>query len=304
MARRPFDPSSHGLEKLEYRRGDILDRSSTDALVADADVVVHLAFLIFGSKSRTRQINLDGSRNVFESALQANVRRLVYTSSVAAYGFHQDNPQPLTEDVEVRGHETHYYSHQKAEVERLLVNLTTTMGQSTDVYVTRPCTVGGPTALMPIQRMPFARLGHDLPAPARAALRPFRSLRPVLPDPGVVFQLVHEDDVASALVSAVLGKGRPGAYNLAAEGELHVADLARALGWYSVPVPKGVVGAAAALARLPLMPAQSAWLNALRVPVVMDCTKAQTELGWRPKFDAFETLEQTVASARAQGLLA
>ena len=46
--------------------------------------------------------------------------RLVYTSSVAAYGFHRDNPQPLTEDVPARGSDSHYYSAQKAEVEALL----------------------------------------------------------------------------------------------------------------------------------------------------------------------------------------
>ena len=40
-------------------------------------------------------------------------------------------------------------------------------------------------------------------------------LKPVLPDPGVPFQLVHHDDVASAMRAAVLGRGAPGVYNLA-----------------------------------------------------------------------------------------
>ncbi len=87
------------------------------ALVADADVVVHLAFIILGGREETRKINLEGSRNVFEAAVGAGVERLVYTSSVAAYGFHEDNPQPLTEDVEPRGSEGFYYSAQKAELE-------------------------------------------------------------------------------------------------------------------------------------------------------------------------------------------
>ena len=65
-------------------------------------------------------MNLDGSRNVFEATASAGVKRLVYASSVAAYGFHRDNPQPLTEDVPARGTAAHYYSAQKAEVEELL----------------------------------------------------------------------------------------------------------------------------------------------------------------------------------------
>ena len=121
MARRPFDPAELGLKKTEYRRGDVLDRDAVDALVAEADVLVHLAFIIFGGREETRSINLEGSRNVFAAAAAApNLKRLVYTSSVAAYGFHADNPQPLTEDVRPRGSEGFYYSAQKAELERVL----------------------------------------------------------------------------------------------------------------------------------------------------------------------------------------
>jgi UDP-glucose 4-epimerase len=46
MARSPFDPAGQGWTKTEYLQGDILDRSAVDVLVKDADVVVHLAFLI------------------------------------------------------------------------------------------------------------------------------------------------------------------------------------------------------------------------------------------------------------------
>ena len=65
MARRPFDPAAQGLRKTEYRQGDVLDRAAVDALVAEADVVVHLAFIIMGGREETRQVNLEGSRNVF-----------------------------------------------------------------------------------------------------------------------------------------------------------------------------------------------------------------------------------------------
>ena len=82
MARRPFDLGAQGWEKTEYRRGDILDRDAVEALVADADVVVHLAFVIVAGRGESREINLTGSRNVFEAAAAAGVRRLVYTLSL------------------------------------------------------------------------------------------------------------------------------------------------------------------------------------------------------------------------------
>src|SRR6059058_3847565 len=104
MARRPFNPADRGWSKTEYRQGDILDREAVDALVADADVVIHLAFIIMGSREESARINLAGTRNVFAATVAADrPRRLVYTSSVAAYGYHADNPVPITEDVPPRG---------------------------------------------------------------------------------------------------------------------------------------------------------------------------------------------------------
>ncbi len=89
--------------KATYQRGDILDRGHLAELFDGADVAVHLAFAIFGDREETRRINLEGSRNVFEAAVEAGVRRLVYASSVAAYGFHPENPQPLTEEAPALG---------------------------------------------------------------------------------------------------------------------------------------------------------------------------------------------------------
>jgi UDP-glucose 4-epimerase len=98
MARRPFNPAAHGWTRTEYLQGDILDRDAVDALVAEADVVIHLAFIIMGSREESARVNLAGTRNVFEATVAADrPRRLVYTSSVAAYGYHSDNPMPITE---------------------------------------------------------------------------------------------------------------------------------------------------------------------------------------------------------------
>jgi UDP-glucose 4-epimerase len=292
MARRPFDPSAEGWSKVEYRRGDILDRESVEALVEGADVVAHLAFVIVAGSAASREINLNGSRNVFEAAA-AGAKRLVYTSSVAAYGFHADSPALLTEEVPVRGTDRHPYSAHKAEVEELLRD--SLAGSSTDAYVFRPCIVAGPRAPALVETVPLLAIERRLPGP----LRRLPGLRPILPDPGVPFQLVHHDDVAAALVAAVTGAGEPGPYNLAGPGELTVADLAAELGWHSLPVPRLAVGATAeVLARLPLLPDEAAWIEAVRRPVLMSASRAREKLGWKPRYDARETLHQTIAAAR------
>jgi len=298
MARRPFDPAAHGWRRTEYRQGDILDRAAVDALVEGADVVVHLAFIIITGQGESRQINLEGSRNVFEATAAAKVPRLVYTSSVAAYGFADDAPALLTEDTPARGLERHPYSAQKAEVERELAEALA--GSPTEAYVFRPCIVGGPDATLLIDTIPLIDLGRRLPGAVRALFDQVPVLKPVLPDPGVPFQLVHHDDVAAALCTAVRGRGAAGVYNLAGDGEITLGDLAHELGWYSVPLPDIAVDATAeVVARLPFMPDTAAWIEALRRPVLMDTTRARRALKWTPQYDARETLRQMVVAHRA-----
>jgi nucleoside-diphosphate-sugar epimerase len=303
MARSAFDPAAAGWRKATYQRGDILDRGHLAELFDGADVAVHLAFAIFGDREETRRINLEGSRNVFEAAARAGVGRLVYASSVAAYGFHPDNPQPLTEETAAIGSRSFYYSAQKAELEEALDEILA--GSELDAYVFRPCIVAGPRATMLIeQTVGAARLGDPAPRLRRHVLERIPLLRPILPDAGVPLQLVHHDDVAAALASAVEGKGEPGAYNLAGDGEIAIADIAKALGWRSVRVPRPALGVGTSVAgRLSFISPQLEWATALTTPVIMDTAKARRELGWKPRFDAAETLLQTAVSARETGLL-
>jgi len=302
MARRPFNPSEFGLERTEYRQGDILDEDSVRSLVDGVDVLVHLAFIILGGREETQRINLAGTRKVFEAATSAGLKRFIYTSSVAAYGFHEANPQPLTEEVAPKGTDEFYYSAQKAELERELHRMVD--GSDVDAYVFRPCIVAGGDALTLITAMlEQVQLGGRVPQ-ITSFLKSVPLVKPVLPDPGTPFQLVHHDDVAQALVAAVTGRGEPGIYNLAGDGTISFGDLASAIGWYSVPVPGRAVELTAELiARIPSAPTQLQWINAARVPVIMDTQKARDKLGWQPAYDTRETLMDTVAGARHEGLV-
>ncbi|MGK8488360.1 NAD-dependent epimerase/dehydratase family protein [Nocardia asiatica] len=285
MARRPFDPTAHGWTKTEYRRGDILDRSAVQALVSDADVVIHLAFVIMGSREESARVNLTGTRNVFEAAVAAErVRRLVYTSSVAAYGYHPENPSPITEDVPPQGSPEHYYSEQKAACEAALTEIAAE--SDLEVFVLRPCIVAGPKAPA-LHDLPWEKL----PRPLRALARSNPLFKPLIPDPGHPLQLVHHDDVAAAIALAATADAPPGAYNIAGDGALTLSDVATALGGRPVRVPAVAASAAsAAIARLPFVPATLEWLHIMRTPVVMDTSRAKRELGWKPAHTAADTL--------------
>ena len=298
MARRPFDPGARGWRKFQYRQGDVTDTASIRDLVSGADVVVHLAFAIVGASDATRELNMSGSRRVFEESARAGAERICYASSVAAYGFHDDNPDWLTEDVPARGSREHPYSQQKAEVERILGEVLR-KHRGITAYAFRPCIVAGPRARALLREIPYYRLGEAVPRAVARLIASLPVLKPVIPNPGTPFQLVHAEDVARAFVAGVRGLGEPGPYNLAGAGTLTMADLADPLGWYSVPIPKMAVEAAADIAtRLPLIPDSVAWLHSVRKPVLMKTNRARRHLNWRPRHSARRTLEATVAAHR------
>jgi UDP-glucose 4-epimerase len=299
MARRPFDPAERGWRKTDYRQGDVQDASSVRDVVEGADVVVHLAFSILGEGDATRAINVDGSRTVFEAAADTGAERLCYASSVAAYGFHEDNPDWIREDVPARGTREHFYSQQKAEVEQVLRGVLD-VRPGTAPYVFRPCIVAGPNAQMPLEGMlPYIRLSERMPSAVTGLLSAMPILKPVVPDPGVRFQLVHEDDVADAFAAAVLGRGEPGPYNLAGNGTITMSDVADALGWYSLRIPDLSVEAAAELVeRMPLLPEWASWIQAVRKPLLVRTDRARKELGWRPKHTTRATMKELVGAYR------
>jgi nucleoside-diphosphate-sugar epimerase len=119
--------------------------------------------------------------------------------------------------------------------------------------------------------------------------------------PALLLQLVHEEDVGRALLQCVVAAGPPGAYNIAADGIVSAADIARELGLLPLPLPAGPAQAAArALAALPFLPPVAEWVEAASHPAIMDTTRAKQELGWVPRFDALETLRDTLSRGQPQ----
>jgi nucleoside-diphosphate-sugar epimerase len=296
IARRPFDPAEHGWTKMAYRQGDVRDAPSLERAFEGADVVVHLAFLITGTASRatTREINVDGTLNAVRAAAAVGARRFVYASSVAAYGFHADNPVGMTEEWPVRPAEHLFYAQEKAELEHLLHD-EIAAHPDLALYLVRPSIVVGPHTLGAKDVLP----GRLAPVGRRLAGLVGRLPVPVpAPVPDVPLQLVHEDDVGRALVQCIVGAGPPGAYNIAGDGVLSARDVARALGVLPLPLPAGVVRTAAravaALPDLPFLPPATGWAEAVSHPSIMDTTKAKRELGWVPRYTGLEALQATV----------
>jgi nucleoside-diphosphate-sugar epimerase len=293
IARRAFDPAERGWTKMEYRQGDVREPDALREAFRDADVVVHLAFLITGNASRqtTREINVDGTLNVFRAAADVGARRFVYASSVAAYGWHPDNPEVIDEHWPVRPAARLFYGQEKAELEALLEH-EAQAHPDLALYMLRPPIVLGPNAVgaKDVLPWPLAPLGRRLLSRPRRLPVPVPLLVPEHP-----LQFIHEEDVGRALQLCVVGAGPPGAYNIAGDGVLTGGDVAKEFGALPIRLPAAPAQAAAkAMARLPFLPPVAEWVEAVSRPSIMDTTRAREQLGWEPRYSGLEALRDTL----------
>jgi UDP-glucose 4-epimerase len=276
--------------KVEWRAADVAT-SPLRPLFQDADAVVHLAWLIQPARDQrlVRAVNVDGSARVFRAAAAAGVQTLVYASSVGAYASGPKDRR-VDESWPTTGIPSSFYSRHKAEVERLLDRFEAEH-ERVRVVRLRPGLIFKREAASGIRRL-FA--GPLLPG---SLLRP--ALIPVVPDiDRLVFQAVHSHDVGEAYRLALVGDVA-GPFNVAADPVLDPGELARILGARRVSVPASILRAGAAASfRLRLQPSEPGWLDmGLNVPV-MDCSRAERELGWRPRHSAADALRDLLAGMR------
>ena len=267
-------------------------RDDLRPLFADADVVIHLAWLIQPSRdgAELERVNVDGSRRVFEAAASAGVRALVHASSVGVYS-EGPKDRPVDESWRRDGVPSSFYSRHKAAAERVLDAVEAAHPQLRVVRL-RPGLIFKREAGPEIRRL-FA--GPLLPA---ALLKPGRL--PVLPLPDrLVLQCVHGEDVGEAYRLAALSGDARGAYNVAADPVLDPAALARTLGARRARIPERPVRLLADLTwRARLQPAPAGWVDmGLAVPV-MDTRRAREELGWRPRHSAQQALLELLEGMR------
>jgi nucleoside-diphosphate-sugar epimerase len=260
-------------------------------LLAGADAVVHLAWLIQPSRNMEalHATNVEGSRRVFEAAGRAGVRALVYASSVGAYS-EGPKDRAVDESWPTDGIPSSFYSRHKAAVERILDSFERE-NPSMRIVRLRPGLIFKREAATEIRRL---FVGPFLPG---ALVRP--SLIPFVPSlPRLRFQAVHSLDVGDAYRRAVVSDVR-GAFNIAADPVLDPQELGRLLDARPLSVPGAVLRAGAwATWKLRLQPSPPGWIDmALGVPI-MDTGRARRELGWQPRTSSGEALLELLGGMR------
>ena len=246
------------------------------------DVVVHLAAIVSPGREVDLEyrVDVEGSRNVLAACAAAGVRRIVVSSSGAAYGYHPDNPSWLVESDPVRGNEEFPYSRHKRLVEEMLQEHRTEHPDLEQV-VLRIGTILGPTIRNQITRLWDGRRllairGSDSP-----------------------FVFIWIDDVA-AVVARAATDGPPGIFNVAGDGALTVGDLAKRLGKPLLVLPAGVVAAALRVGRaLRLTVHGPEQVRFLRYRPVLANTALKQDFGYTPAKTSAEAFEAYLAARGA-----
>ncbi len=298
VVRRPPE-GGEPYEGVRWHALDLGDPGATSALreaVEGADAVVHLAWLFQPSHDTDylERVGVGGSRAVVAAARRAGVRHLVHLSSLGAYSPGPDDRR-VDESWPTGGVSSLAYSRHKVAVERLLDEVERDeadrpAGERMRVARMRPGIVLQGAA-------GSALLRYGLPSWVPSGV--VRHV-PVLPlDRSLVFQAVHTDDVADAIVRA-LEQRAEGAFNLVADPPVTRDLVAGVLGARAVHLPYPVLRAAVAASwQARLQPLDPGWVDLAFAVPLLDASRAHDLLGWRPRVDARAALAEAVAGMGA-----
>ncbi|MDT8989448.1 SDR family oxidoreductase [Curvibacter sp. APW13] len=274
------------LDGVTYAVADIR-AVEVDSIVAThrPDVVVHLASIVTPGKDSNRafeyDVDVNGTRNLLQACVAHGVRRVIVSSSGAAYGYHADNPEWLVETDPVRGNEAFAYSHHKRLVEEMLAEYRA-QHPALEQVVFRIGTILGPTVRNQITDLfekprLIAIAGSDSP-----------------------FVFIHDQDVVGAIVHGI-DSAQTGIFNVAGDGKLSIHQIAAKLHKQCVVFPAWVLRSALwILKQLHLTQYGPEQLDFLRYRPVLLNTRLKTEFGYTPKLSSAQVFDLYLQARKGQ----
>ncbi|WP_120631912.1 SDR family oxidoreductase [Ruegeria sp. EL01] len=263
--------------KISFLRMDVTTGDPARVIAKiKPDVIVHLASIVTPPPKMGREaayaVDVEGTRKVVDAAIANGVRRLVVTSSGAAYGYHADNSVPLREGDPLRGNPEFPYSDHKRQVEEVLAE-TRKQAPALEQVVLRVGTVLGDgtenqiTALFRKPRL-MAVSGSESP-----------------------FVFIWTRDLARILKRAATD-GPPGIFNVAGDGALGVTDLAKAMEKSVLRLPAWLLKAALSAARpLGLSRYGPEQVRFLQYRPVLDNSALKSKFGYTPEKTSAEVFD-------------
>ncbi len=270
-------PADRQREGVTYVVGDIRDASIEEHIAEHAvDTVVHLAAIVNPGKGDTRafeySVDVGGTRNVLDACVKHGVRRLIVTSSGAAYGYYADNPEWIHESDAIRGNTTFAYSDHKRLVEEMLAEYRDAHPEL-EQLIFRPGTILGVSVDNQITDI------FQKPVITGVA----GSATP--------FVFIWDRDVVACLLKGI-HEERKGIFNLAGDGAVPLAEIAEIVGKHYVAIPAWLIrGALRLLKPLGLSQYGPEQVDFLRYRPVLANDALKSDFGYTPQKTSREVFD-------------
>lgn len=259
-----IQPGNYQHQKLTAIQAN-LTCTDLPALLHQQDALIHLAFVVLRGKMPIdvmRTINITASQRLFDSAIALGIQHIVHLSSASVYG----DGIWLNEDAPLRPISGFLYAEHKTELEHWLIE------HHPQICRLRPHIILGK---------------HAQPLLINLLRQPFYVK---LPDPQPVLQCIHEDDVAHAIIAALLLQAQ-GAYNLAANPCFSFRDAIIKRHRLAIPVPPKLAKFALdVIWRHTGIGGEIGWIDGANKSLSLDCSKAERDLKWEPSVHTHKIL--------------
>jgi UDP-glucose 4-epimerase len=273
-------------KKLEFIKCDVRDNLEMVFTGKGIDCVIHTAYILppIHDVALMEDINVNGTKNVLNTAAGHGIKQILDCSSATAYGFYPDNPPLLTEESPLRGNEDFTYAKNKRELEGWAKGFEKA---NPDICLTviRPCFVVGPGFTNPLARHLSKKI----------CIIPFKT---------APFQFIHEDDLVE-IMYLLLKQTRKGVYNIAADGLMTFDEMIDILGGWPLKIPIWLLWPMNNLMwhlRVRFMTEfPSPCLNMLRYPWIVSNDKVKKELGYECKYTTKAAFEDFARYVKAIG---
>lgn len=274
----PFAPH----QNLSYLQLDVRSNEAIQLLKDyQIDTVVHLASIVTPGKKSNREfeysVDVIGTKNILQACVCANVKRIIVSSSGAAYGYYPDNAAWLTEEEPIRGNEAFAYSYHKRLVEEMLEDYRIQYPKL-EQTIFRIGTILGENVRNQItnlfeQKYLIGIAGSDSP-----------------------FVFIWDKDVVRCFAKAI-DSDQTGIFNVAGDGALTVDQLGILLNKRVIKIPATIVSRGLfVLKRLNLTQYGEEQVDFLRYRPVLCNQKLKEQFGYIPEKTSLEVFEYYMRS--------
>lgn len=271
------EPDLSMSNKVEYWRVDIREKEKVLKACEDVSYIYHILSLIPISKAGKMfwDVNVEGTRNILEGALENRVKKVIYMSSSSVYGFKQKSSITEESKVDPLG----IYSRSKLDGEKVCHQY---RQLGVDITIVRPRTVVGPERLGIFQILyDWIRRGKKIYIIGQGRNK---------------LQFVHVKELADALI-LMAEKSSNDIFNIGTERfstlreDLESLIVHAGTGSKIIPLnPEIAITILRVLDKLNLSPLIDFHYYSYHKDCYFDITKAKKKLGWHPQYSNAEAL--------------